>query len=564
MYFFNALINTFLFHLGGLFGLIFQKNYFSKAHNGKAVNEQTLFKILNENKDTEYGKKYGFSEIKSVEDFQKKVPLTFYEDYMDYIERSKNGEPNLLTRKTIKNYAMTSGTTGIKKYIPQSPETAINYFKVICIFVNQCLDALRLRNVSTFNIRGFCNTEITESPKSDGREYSSSNISGYAAGSVKNFLPIFTQMPADVIGCGEIEDKEYVKSRYALQLRGIRFIVGVFMSPISFSIEYIQKNMEMLIDDIEKGTINPEIKMSESIRNKLVSKLKPDPVRANELRAIMNSPSDEPFISRIWPEMSFVAAIGTGDFEPFTKAVLSQCDSDVTVCHSVYAASEALIAFAIKPNEACYLPLVDSAFYEFIPVEENESDRILLMNELEVGKFYEIVVTTKAGLYRYRLKDVIRVVGYEGETPLIKFAYRANLVTNICGTHITNDDLSDGVKKLEKQYGLNAVDFSLYPKMDPADSHLELYIEFNKDVDKETADSIERSFEDNIKQLNTAYVYARDIGQLQPAQVHILKNNTYYDYRNDQIAHGASSNQLKAMRTIKDEDTLRYFRSRVR
>ena len=248
----SSLINAFLFHFGGLLGRFFCNDFFSKAHNGKKISQQVLLKIIRENKDTEYGKKYGFSEIKSVEDYQKKVPLTLYEDYMDFIERSKNGELNLLTRKKINNYAITSGTTGIRKFIPQSSSTAINYFKIVCIFVNQCLDALRLRNVSTFNIKGFCNTEVTESSRGEGDEYSSGTISAYAAGSVKFFLPIFTQMPADVIGCGEVEDKEYVKSRYALQLKGVKFIVGVFMSSISFSIDYIEKNFEMLIDDIEK------------------------------------------------------------------------------------------------------------------------------------------------------------------------------------------------------------------------------------------------------------------------------------------------------------------------
>lgn len=559
----SAYLNTLIFHIGGLLGRCFCKYYFSKANNGKKVNEQTLLKIINNNKNTEYGKKYNFSEIKTIEDYQKKVPLSLYEDYMDYIERSKKGETNLLTRKKIKKYATTSGTTGIKKYIPQSTTTAITYFKLICIYVNQCLDALKTRKISTFNVKGFCDIEITDNQKKDGGEYSSSIISAYAVGSVKAFVPIFTQIPADVIGCGEIEDKEYIRSRYALQIRDIKFISGVFMSTIAFSIEYIKRNMEMLINDIEKGTINPEIKMSDSIRKKLISKLKPDPVRAAELRDILNNPTDEPFISRLWPEMSFVFAIGTGDFEPFTKDVLNQCDKSITVCHSVYAATEALMAFAIKPNEASYLPLVDSVFFEFRPAEEEHSDRLLLINELEVGKLYEVIITTKSGLYRYQLRDVVRVIGYQGETPLIRFAYRANLVTNIWGIHVTNDDVLEAIKKLENEYNLNTIGFSIYANSESADSHLKLFIEFDENLDKEIVKSIEKSFENNMYHLNTAYAYSRDMGQLESAKVYLLKKNTYFNYRQTQLEHGASSNQLKTPRTIKDEDTLNYFKNCV-
>ncbi len=555
-------INTIIFHFGGLLGRIFRHSYFVKAKNGKTVSESTLLKIVRENRNTAYGKKYNFSQIKSVEDYRNNVPLSLYEDYMDYVERSKNGENNLLTRKKIKNYANTSGTTGIKKYIPQSSSTLVSYFKVFAIFVDQCIEAIRRRNVSTFNIKGFCNTEVSENRNSESDEYSAGVVSSYAAGAVKWLLPIFTQLPSDVIGCGEIDDKEYVKSRYALQERGIKFIVGVFMSSISFSINYIEKNMEMLIEDIEKGTIDPSIKMSESIRNKLVAKLRPDPERAAELRHIMNTPSDIPFASRIWPELSFIAAIGTGDFEPFTRSVLSKCLDDITICHSVYAASEALIAFAFKPNEASYLPLVDSAFYEFIPVDDEGSDRrTLLMSELEIGKLYEIVVTTKAGLYRYQLRDVVRVVGYEGETPLIQFAYRANLVTNICGTHITNDDLMRSVKDMEKDFKLNLIDYTLYPNMTADNPHVKLFIEFDNDLDDDTISRMKDSVNDYIRRYNTAYIQAQDVGQLKKAELHLLKKNTFYNLRKEQIAKGASANQLKVKRIIEDEKSLAYFRS---
>ena len=58
----SAFLNTLIFHIGGFLGRCFCKNYFSKANNGKKVSEQTLLKIINNNKNTEYGKKYNFSE----------------------------------------------------------------------------------------------------------------------------------------------------------------------------------------------------------------------------------------------------------------------------------------------------------------------------------------------------------------------------------------------------------------------------------------------------------------------------------------------------------------------
>lgn len=66
--------------------------------NPMAVQTKLLMELLQENKDTEYGKKYGFGEIKSIEEYQEKVPVTEYDHYTEYIDRmSDNGERSLIS-----------------------------------------------------------------------------------------------------------------------------------------------------------------------------------------------------------------------------------------------------------------------------------------------------------------------------------------------------------------------------------------------------------------------------------------------------------------------------------
>ena len=296
----SSIINAIIFRSGSLLGLIFRKELIRKARKGKALSEKMLLKIIRKNKNTEYGKKYGFSDIHSIEDFRNRVPFSTYDDYKEYVDQMRlQGKQNLITSTKITKFATTSGTTGNTKFIPQVSSTYVTFFKCCCIFVNQCINAFKRRNVSSFNAKGFLVTEVTDSYKENNDNESSAFFTQHAAGSMKFFVPLFTQIPKEIIECGEIEDKEYIKCRYALQDRSLKFIVAPFSSLLSFSIGYIEKNIELLIKDIEKGTIDPNIKMSESIRNKLQANLKPDPERAAELRNIIATSSDIPFISRI-------------------------------------------------------------------------------------------------------------------------------------------------------------------------------------------------------------------------------------------------------------------------
>ena len=107
---------------------------FQRAEEPIKENEKLLFHILEKNKDTEYGKKYGFAQIHSIEDYQKKVPVSVYDDYAGYILRmSENGEENLITSGKVVHYNKSSGTVGNPKRIPLTEES-FQIFQKLFIF----------------------------------------------------------------------------------------------------------------------------------------------------------------------------------------------------------------------------------------------------------------------------------------------------------------------------------------------------------------------------------------------------------------------------------------------
>ena len=102
----------------------------SNCARANALSHEFLTSLIRDNKDTEYGKKYHFDQIHSVEDFKRLVPMTTYDDYAPYIERMvEKGEKNLVTTYPIVQYAETSGSVGVPKKIPVSDRSMNIYTK---------------------------------------------------------------------------------------------------------------------------------------------------------------------------------------------------------------------------------------------------------------------------------------------------------------------------------------------------------------------------------------------------------------------------------------------------
>ena len=94
------------------------------SETGYEVNERLLFKLLEENKNTEYGKKYDFENIHTVEEYKRKVPITEYGDYEKYIEKTESGERNVLSSRETVHFALSSGSSGKPKRVPMCQEAA--------------------------------------------------------------------------------------------------------------------------------------------------------------------------------------------------------------------------------------------------------------------------------------------------------------------------------------------------------------------------------------------------------------------------------------------------------
>ena len=88
-----------------------------RVSNASKIQNKILKRIIEQNKNCKYGEKYKFADIKTYEDWKKKVPIIGYEDIEQYVK-----DKNALTSNVIKLYEPTSGSSGFQKLIPYTEE----------------------------------------------------------------------------------------------------------------------------------------------------------------------------------------------------------------------------------------------------------------------------------------------------------------------------------------------------------------------------------------------------------------------------------------------------------
>lgn len=211
----------------------------------------------------------------------------------------------------------------------------------------------------------------------------------------------------------KVEDRTYIKARFALAERGITAIHSVFLHRLVGMLDYIRVHWSLLLRDMERGTVDESVPLGEYWRQRLLRWLPPDPVRAAQLRRLRVDAEPEDMVRRLWPEIRYLVGIGGRAFPVYTRA-MEQYAGDVPIHHFIYGASEGFLSIANGVNRPdAYILLPEAGIFEFLPAAHPE-ERPLSIGEVERGGRYELIFTNHSGLYRYRMQDVLEVVDFFG------------------------------------------------------------------------------------------------------------------------------------------------------
>ena len=528
-------------------GGIVKRKFDKQTQNCKVVNEEVLFKILKTNCKSEIGIKCDFNGIKDVEDFKRQVPLSEYEYYEYYINRMADGQKNILISEDVEYFGHTSGTTGKQKLIPSTKSGRKVASKYMALLSNKiCYDNFK----ENWNYgKGLMIADIVMTTYTEAGVPICSATSGGMNG-IKYILPYLYTSPIEVMKIKDKESALYLHLLFGLRETKLLYISGVFISNILDLFRVLENKHKDLVKDIRKGRISSYLNIDEDTRRNLNKLISPSASRADELECEFKK-GFKGIIRRVWPKVTYIATVTGANFSIYNDKVNYYTDS-LPIYSPVYAATEAMIGINPYVNKIRYVIIPDTAFYEFIPIgkEEYKIKQTLCLDEVKIGEKYEIVVTNYAGLYRYRIGDVIKVVGFYNNCPEVEFLYRKNQVLNMVSEKTNEEHLTNSIRNTIEKLNLNLVDYTTMPDNSISPGRYIFYFELKDKLPNSRVKLLEETLDSEIRKSNLAYDRARNNKRLDMTKVIFLSSNTFNLIKESLLNKGISKNQIKIPRVI--------------
>lgn len=431
--------------------------------------------IVERGSQTHFGKDHGFAEIKNHRDFIQKVPIRDYELLSPYIQKIKEGTPDVLWPGLPIYFAKTSGTTSGAKYIPISKDSISNH-------INGARDAL-LNFVYHQKKALFLDKKLIFLSGSPILDHSGPVPSGRLSGIVNHHVPAYlrsNQMPSFATNC--IEDWEEKLEK---------IIDETISQPMSL-ISGIPPWVQMYFDRIQERTGK--------------------------------------CIKDVFPDFSLFVYGGV-NFEPYRKKLFESIGCRVDSIE-LFPASEGFFAFQDqKDSEGLLLLLNAGIFYEFIPTEEyfSENPTRLTIGEVELGKNYALIINSNAGLWGYSIGDTVKFVS---KNPYrIVVTGRIKHFISAFGEHVIGEEVEKALQRT-LQYHPEVVirEFTVAPMVSPEEGlpHHEWLIEFEKVPANMPA--FERRLDESLCKLNSYYKDLIDGNILTTLSVNHLQPGTFQNY----------------------------------
>jgi hypothetical protein len=412
---------------------------FLKAVGDPASAQKRLLEtILQRNRDTEYGRRYRFSSIRDLEDYQREVPIIDYEGIRTEIDRMTRGEPNVLTAEAPVMFAQTSGTTGAPKFIPVTPTCQKQGGTAIWLyFARRDHPSMLAGKVITIV------SPAVEGHTPGGIPY------GSTSGMVVRELPRIVQktyaVPYDAFEISDYDAEYYTLLRFGLP-ENITLLASANPSSVLMLAEMADRLADPLIRDIRDGKLGAEFEIEGPLRKSLAPRLRADPARARELERMRKARDGRLSPADYWPRLALIGCWKGGTVGSYLDRFPEWFDPDGRGMPPVrdmgYLASEARMSVPVSDHDAGGVLTVNLNVFELVPVEEVEAHpddpeawSPLGVHEVEVGKEYHVLITTTGGTLSLRHQRHPR-----GGRPLARDAGRR------LSSQGTRNDESDGRK----------------------------------------------------------------------------------------------------------------------
>ncbi|KAL9241592.1 hypothetical protein vseg_015687 [Gypsophila vaccaria] len=548
--------------------------------NCREAQKKVLGEILARNAETEYLRRFGLSDPITVESFDDNVPVVTYEDILPDIKRIANGDfSQIICAQPITEFLTSSGTSaGERKLMPTTAEEMqrrqILYSLLTPVMTQYVSDLDKGKALYFYFVKSETKTpggllarpvltSYYKSPYFKTRPYDPFNV--------------YTS-PLEAILCIDSFQSMYIQMLCGLYDRESVLRVGaVFASGLLRAIRFLQLNYHDLCRDIATGSLNPKITDS-GLRACMDKTMRPEPELADFIIGECKGENWKGIIKRIWPNTKYLDVIVTGAMAQYIPTLDYYSDELPKTC-TMYASSECFFGLNLKPlcdpSEVSYTIMPNLGYFEFIPldhgstgVDRSSNPRLVKLADVEVGKEYELVVTTYSGLYRYSVGDVLLVTGFYNAAPQFRFVRRKNVLLSIDADKTDESELQKAIEnasKLLQPYNTSIVEYTSFADTKSIPGHYVIYWELlTRESIGPAQDVLDQCCLEMEQALNSVYrqcrVADRSIG---PLEIRVVTSGTFEELMDYALSRGASINQYKVPRCVNVMPIVELLDSRV-
>ncbi|KAI3498238.1 hypothetical protein L1887_34008 [Cichorium endivia] len=531
----------------------------SLTKDAKRVQCETLKKILTENGEAEYLKKWNLDGRFDPQSYSSCVPLVTHKDLDPYIQKIADGATHpVLTGKPITTITLSSGTTqGKPKFVPYNDELTENtmqIYRTSFAFRNRAFPIGKGKALSFI----FGSKQFTTK---GGLLAGTATTNVYRSSQFKKTMQAMQTpscSPDEVIFGSDFHQSLYCHLLCGLIFhQEIQIISSTFAHSIVHSFRTFELVWEELCSDIRTGVLSARI-TDPSVRTAMSKVLKTNPDLADKIHKKCRGLTDwNGLIPELFPNCKYIYGIMTGSMEPYLKK-LRHYAGKVRLLSADYGSSEGWIGANVNPNlppeMTTYAVLPNIGYFEFLPLKDVDvagQPKPVGLTDVQVGEEYEVVVTNFAGLYRYRLGDVVKVIGFHNSTPELQFVCRRNLMLTINIDKNTEKDLQLAVEtaaKLLTVEKLEVVDFTSHVDLASEPGHYVIFWEVSGEASdavlKECCNCLDKSFVD------AGYVSSRKVNAIGPLELRVLRRGTFQKILDHYVGLGSALNQFKTPRCV--------------
>ena len=456
------------------FALLTKRSVLKWANNPIETQNAVFKNLMEEAKDTQFGKDHDFVNIKSHSDFISRVPIRDYEDLKPYVERVVAGEPDILWKGKPLYFAKTSGTTSGAKYIPITKESMPTH-------IEAARNAILMYIADTGNV-DFVNGKMIFLQGSPILNEKNGIQLGRLSGIVAHYIPKYLQknrMPSWETNC--IEDWE----------AKVEAIIDETLPENMTVISGIPSWVQMYFEKINQRT---DKKVGEVFKNFNL------------------------FI------------FGGVNYEPYRAKFESLIGRKVDSIE-FYPASEGFFAYQdLQSEKGMLLQLNSGIFYEFIKADEffDQHPKRITIKDVELATNYVIIISSTAGLWAYNIGDTVQFTSLAPYRIIV--SGRIKHFISAFGEHVIGKEVEQALNEAIEGTGIQVSEFTVAPQINSLNGlpYHEWFIEFENAPENLShfADKIEASL-----QKQNSYYYDLIAGKvLQPLKISSVKKNGFQDY----------------------------------